>query len=98
MHTQSLDGGHQTCKGRDLEASSLQLLMGCRGKAVKVWHFVLEEPARRAYASDVLDHPMHGALSISSQTPPRKTILQTVRLKVPAGTTWFRWLLSSNMF
>ena len=46
MHTQSLDGGHQTCKGRDLEASSLQLLMGW---AVKVCHFVLEEPLLQMY-------------------------------------------------
>ena len=41
MHTQSLDGRYQTCKGMDPEASSLQLLKGCRGEA---WHSVLEEP------------------------------------------------------
>ena len=44
MHAESLDGGHQTCKGMGPEASSLQLLTGCRVEAVKAWHSVLEEP------------------------------------------------------
>ena len=46
--------------------------------------------ARRASVLNVLDHAIHRALPISSQTPPRKTNLQTARLKARAGTTWFR--------
>ena len=45
MHAESLGRrAIKTCKGMGPEASSLQLLTGCRVEAVKAWHSVLEEP------------------------------------------------------